>query len=96
MRVHRSWLIGLYFAITHAQADPLPEWKFVPGLKSANIAATQGAQLVSSAGHGWPDGRQAVVTFWRLGALYLRSRSFFDAAMVETGDICEQPEKRGN
>lgn len=72
-------------------------WEVVPGLTSANLASTPWV-LLSSAGLSWPDGRQAIVTFWtgsrnlrEKDTLYIRCTAYFDASMRATGEKCEQP-----
>ncbi len=69
-------------------------WEMVPGLSSAGLAA-QGWEQTSSSGLSWPDGSQAVVSFWQLEAddlrLTLRCVSLFDLHLQPTGDQCYQP-----
>jgi len=70
------------------------EWQLLPGMTSAKLAAS-GWQQESAAGLSWPDGRQAVVSFWRATfeqeSLTMRCVSFFDDSLRQTGDICSQP-----
>jgi hypothetical protein len=88
--------IGLFFAPHAAHSQFKPEvwkegWTTVPGVRSSQVATTEGAKLISSTGHSWPDGKQAVVTFWEVGELFLRCIDYFSADMVATGGICSQP-----
>jgi hypothetical protein len=68
-----------------------PGWSIQPGMKSEGMVGG-GWALVSSAGLSWPDGRQAVVTFWakavKLRLRYTRCIDFFDNSMVATGGTC--------
>ncbi len=70
------------------------EWQILPGMTSAKLAAS-GWQIESAAGLSWPDGRQAVVSFWTAtfeqGGLTMRCVSYFDEHFQPTGDICSQP-----
>jgi hypothetical protein len=75
--------IGLFFA-PHAAHEQLG-WTTVPGVRSSQVATTEGAKLISSTGHSWPDGKQAVVTFWEVGELFLRCIDYFGADTVATG-----------
>jgi hypothetical protein len=70
------------------------EWVHVPGLKSSSFAATKGAKLISSSSLSWPDGRQALVTYWDVtGKLIMRCIDYFNADMTQTGGICLQPKQ---
>jgi hypothetical protein len=92
----RVFALSAFTMAISSSALALPEWRIVPNMTTANIAATKGARLEASAGLSWPDGRQTMVTFWLLGDLHLRCRTFFDAEMRQSGDICEQPQEAGN
>ena len=69
------------------------EWKRVK-TTSADLAV-HGGKLISSSGHSWPDGRQAITTFWRGGDgsldRYTRCISYFNADMQKTGELFESP-----
>src|SRR5262249_31970640 len=91
--VVRAFFLTFYVMASGSAALPLPKGTFVPGQTSANVASTKGAQLKSSSGLSWPDGRQVIISFWQLGSLQLRCRTFFDIDMRETGDICERPQE---
>jgi hypothetical protein len=83
------------FAATPADAQELWQdgWIYVPGLNASKVAMTKGAKLISSGGHSWPDGRQATMTYWQLGDLFLRCVDHFDKNMVATGGLCSQPKR---
>ncbi len=69
----------------------LKEWSHIPGLSSA-VLADDNWDLQSSSGLSWPDGRQAIVTFW-LAPLengMVRCVAFFDASFRATGESCER------
>ena len=80
------------------ERKPWNRWAIAPGVTSANLAHTPWV-LVQSTGLSWPDGRQAVVTFWATPerasggafALYIRCTAYFDRDMIQTGEKCEQP-----
>ncbi|TXN46305.1 hypothetical protein [Methylobacterium sp. WL7] len=81
---------------THAEGSierqPNVRWEIVPGLTSANLSAAP-SQLVGSSGLSWPDGRQAVVTFWsaKTRRTTIRCTAYFDKDMQQTGEKCERP-----
>jgi hypothetical protein len=55
-----------------------------------------GLILVSLAlGYGlsWPDGRQAIVTFWKAENSVFRCIDYFDTSMQSTGGGCYSPAK---
>ena len=78
-------------------------WEMQPGLTSAYLARSQWIQK-GAAGLSWPDGRQAVISYWeivyQLSGEELRSTvrcvTYFDTEMQETGDICSSPVPLGN
>jgi hypothetical protein len=87
-------LLGLFLSIACAQSQEVGEqdkWKVMPGTRSSDIAKMLLVTLISSAGHSWPDGRQAIVTFWRSGATYLRCVDYFEQDMTPSGGVCYQP-----
>lgn len=87
-------LLGVLLNIASAQGQEVVEqdkWKAMPGTQSSDLAKTIIVTLVSSAGHSWPDGRQAIVTFWRSGATYLRCIDYFEQDMTPSGGICYEP-----
>ena len=66
------------------------EWIIKPGLDSATLAVA-GWELLESNGLSWPDGRQAIVTFWVANSSdhkMMRCISYFDSVMRQTGDAC--------
>lgn len=95
MRLKPAYLLlGLLLNIASAQGQEVVEqdnWKVMPGTQSSDLAKMLLVTLISSAGHSWPDGRQAVVTFWRSGATYLRCIDYFEQDMTSSGGVCYQP-----
>jgi hypothetical protein len=85
-------LIAAAVSLPAAAVADRPEWQVVPGLTSANLAASKW-ELVGSSGLSWPDGRQAIVSFWASEnpQFTFRCTKFFDASMRSTGEKCEQP-----
>jgi hypothetical protein len=87
-------LLALFLSVAPAQGQEVVEqdnWKTMPGTESSDIAKMLLVTLISSAGHSWPDGRQAIVTFWRSGATYLRCIDYFEQDMTPSGGVCYQP-----
>ena len=84
--------------VSIAIAQSRASWQVQPGVTSAAMS-TSGWNLVSSTGLSWPDGSQAVVTFW-LGSkdfaiMWGRCIERFDRSMVSTNEVCHlalQPE----
>lgn len=72
------------------------EWQTLSGMTSAKLAAA-GWQQSGAAGLSWPDGRQAVVSFWWMPThgdrLTMRCVDYFDADMRGTGGTCFQAVK---
>jgi hypothetical protein len=67
-------------------------WWPVPGLTSAQVAAREDVKLLSSGGNSWPDGSQAIFTFWLINdKLIVRCLDYFDRRMEQTGGFCYQP-----
>lgn len=56
-------------------------------LFAADLAKTY--KLASSVGLSWPDGRQAIVTFWQHAPVLYRCIDYFDASMRSTGGKCQ-------
>ena len=87
-------LLGLFLSIASAQGQEVVEqdnWKPLPGTQSSRVASMPIVTLISSAGHSWPDGRQAIVTFWRSGTTFLRCIDYFEQDMTSSGGVCYQP-----
>jgi hypothetical protein len=74
-----------------AQETWMSGWLSGGGNTSAFLAIS-GFEQLSAAGLSWPDGRQAIVTFWKGEAsgvtAHFRCVTYFDASMVETGEHC--------
>lgn len=63
-------------------------WARDPHATSGGLVAT-GWKLLGTAGLSWPDGRQAVVTFWISTVKEIvRCIDYFDADMTATGGKC--------
>jgi|RhiMethySRZTD1v2_1073278.scaffolds.fasta_scaffold733488_3 hypothetical protein len=65
------------------------------------ILAVHGWTIESSAGLSWPDGSQAIASFWKApdsDSVYrgtvVRCISYFSADMIETGEKCQMAVKR--
>ena len=83
--------LAMSVAFATAQ-EPKGRWEIVRGLTSASVARTAGARLMSSAGHSWADGRQAISSYWLIsGIRTIRCVTYFNSDMVQTGEKCEQP-----
>ena len=71
-------------------------WQATPAFTSAHFVQL-GADHLSAVGLSWPDGRQAIVTFWYIdsygfkGGETFRCIDYFDAAMQSTGGVCYTP-----
>ena len=82
--------------IVHAEGSgerkPSDRWEIVAGLTSAGLSSIP-SQLVGSSGLSWPDGRQALVTFWsaKNHRSTVRCTAYFDKDMQQTGEKCERP-----
>ncbi|MFN7609993.1 MAG: hypothetical protein ACK5QX_03505 [bacterium] len=89
-------LAALLILIAMASPVVAQEWKLNPGKTSA-LFASAGLQLSGTAGLSWPDGKQAIVTYWSMpfeGGKHFTVRcvTYFDADFRQTGDICSYPE----
>jgi hypothetical protein len=67
------------------------KWSVDMTLDSSGIA-DRGGELLGSSGLSWPDGRQAIITFWRLesGAI-ARCIDYFQSDMQFSGASCQRP-----
>jgi hypothetical protein len=74
------------------ERKPSDRWETVLGLTSASLSAAP-SQLVGASGLSWPDGRQALVTFWTAKNPHstVRCITYFDQEMRQTGEKCERP-----
>lgn len=61
-------------------------------LTSADLAS-KAIPLTASSGLSWPDGRQALVTYWKDGIATYRCVDYFDSNMQATGSICYGPSR---
>src|SRR5262245_36602335 len=87
-------MLGLFLNVASALGQEVAEqdkWKVMPGTQSADIAKMLLVTLASSAGLSWPDGRQAIMTFWKSGATLLRCIDYFEQDMTPSGGVCYQP-----
>ena len=71
-------------------------WDVFTGITSSSLAH-EGAELMTSSALSWPDGTQAIVTFWRpiqepyIWANVVRCMDYFDSFMQSTGGVCSIP-----
>ena len=75
------------------QREPHQAWRMVVPLRSGDLA-NEKAELISSAGLSWPDGRQAIVTFWKAENSVFRCIDYFDKSFQSTGGVCYSPAKK--
>ena len=68
-------------------------WNVVPGLKTSNLAISEGWKVTASAAPNWPDGRQMIVTFWNNGSTTVKCVEYYDRDFSGTGEFCYQPEQ---
>jgi hypothetical protein len=63
-------------------------WILDAQAESASLART-GWKFLDSTGLSWPDGRQAIVTFWQSSAGDVaRCIDYYDSNMQASGSIC--------
>jgi hypothetical protein len=81
-------------AIDAVAQTPKDPWHALPGTTAHDLIVTYGAVLVSSDALGWPDGRSALITYWRGGPsdTYYRCVDYKDANFHPTGHACWQLE----
>ena len=60
---------------------------------SADLAGDATTELRDTTGLSWPDGRQAIVTFWYSGPAMYRCIDYFDSNMQATGGLCYGPDE---
>lgn len=101
VRLVATVLLGLATSQALAQSKPTIElaerekqkrprvWEPLVGVNSADLA-WQGAMPLTSDGLSWPDGRQAIVTFWAPinREAVIRCVDYFDSNMVSSGGGC--------
>lgn len=92
MRFWACVVLASAFQVNAVQAE---EWTVLPGQTSASFAKAGGWLLADTTAMSWPDGRQALVTFWQRcyteGAeicFTQRCIDYFDADMLPTGGDC--------
>ena len=77
------------FAWTQEFTDP---WEAMPGETAATIRASEplGTTLISSDALSWPDGRSALITYWRAEGrdFIYRCVDYKNADFQATGHIC--------
>lgn len=72
-------------------------WRYLPETTSAGLASSGQCRLLESSGLSWPDGAQALVTFWSCGKratphdTVTRRVDYFSRDMQDTGSKCEMP-----
>jgi len=79
----------------HPQTTILSLWEFTVS-KNDNKKITKGeylGRLISTDSLSWPDGRQALVTYFEVTESLWRCVEYFDSAMVKTGEMCYRLEK---
>ncbi len=93
-----AFIAAIWLCVTgtsYAQENSLPKWEPIIPFQTSAALALNGWELISSAGLSWPDGRQALVSYWALtkegNRLTLRCYDYFDADMQSTGGACYQP-----
>lgn len=89
------WILAVVGLVTGVTAAWSTEWQALPGMTSAALARA-GWRQIGSAGLSWPDGRQAVVSFWEgtfpgKKPVTFRCVTYFDKDLQQTGDVCYQP-----
>jgi hypothetical protein len=99
MKLARTLLAAWLMFGVGFQAAVASEWEMKPGNSSANLAATNDWDLISSSAMSWPDGRQLLITFWESQfspkdgvRILVRCYDYFAADMQSTGAICYTPE----
>jgi len=85
---------GAAMAADKSSGDPAQFiWEPVPNVNSANIARTTDWELNNSSSVAWPDGRIALITYWRESKQHLTMRcvDFKNKEFQDTGAFCSQP-----
>jgi len=97
--MHRAMLVAVAFSCFVVEGKAVAQnelqlgWRIVVSLTSRDLA-NEKAELISSAGLSWPDGRQAVVTFWKAENSLFRCIDYFDKDFRQTGSACYAPAKK--
>ena len=94
MRWTKTIVAAATFASLLSCAAQAQEWQMLPGITSAKLAAA-GWQQSSAAGLSWPDGLQAVVSYWWMVVpnktrVTMRCVDYFNADMKGTEGGCYQ------
>ena len=85
------------FGAQHSAAQEPPDpWRALPGNTAYELKVTFNTTLISSDALAWPDGRTALITYWRGGpaATYYRCVDYKDADFQSTGHSCWQLDSR--
>jgi hypothetical protein len=80
-----------FFVAQYVLGQELPDpWKALPGTTAYDLKQMNNATLISSDAVAWPDGRSALVTYWRGGPTdtYYRCVDFVDSNIQSTGHSC--------
>jgi hypothetical protein len=90
-------LVAAFVTPSFAHANATSKWVPVAGTRSATLASS-GWELAGSTGITFHNQTQAVVTFWRFGAMPNESRvrrcvDYFDSLFRPIGGYCAEPHK---
>lgn len=82
---------------TVANAQPISKFKGYWAFSPSGDRAARGWEMLGASTLEWPDGGQALVTYWRSpsGDEASRCIDHFDAAMMPTGGVCEDASGSG-
>ena len=77
--------------VTNAGDDiPPTQWEMIPGLSAHMIVAEKSGTLVSSDALPWPDGRSALITYYRASDGIYRCTDFKDESYRDMGFVCHK------
>jgi len=92
MQLTACSFLAMALFVSSVQAD---EWALLPGKTSASFAQAEGWLPQGTAGLSWPDGRQALLTYWQRcydekpeSCFTQRCIDYFDSDMRLTGSVC--------
>ena len=86
----RNGIFASLMAVVPASAEGQTEWKRAFGFTLPRLAQENWA-LQSSAGLSWPDGSQAIITFWRAPfetGTIMKCVTRYDTNLNETQETC--------